>query len=449
MLRQITLLLCLAASSLGDTPANCLYEDIRGTWTFLETERLGDNTINCDELGPVVHTKTLTLSFPNTATDELGNAGTWTLIYNQGFEVNINERSYFAFSYYEGDWLSSTSYCDRTFNGWSRDKTVRNWSCFSAQKNNMTTPRVTHKLRETLPKRPFKNDHKMIDEINSSQSSWRAKAYPQHERYTMEEMQKRAGSPGSTLLSPPKPKPATQEEKARVVSLPKNFDWRDVEGVNYVSDVRDQGKCGSCYTFASAGMMESRLRIVTHNQRQDVFSTQDVVSCSMLSQGCIGGFIYLIAGRYAQDQGMVAEECNPYVGQDESCDTDMSCARTYVSEYHYLGGYFGACNEESMLQALVEHGPIAVAYFVYDDFYNYEGGVYHHTGLKNEFNPLEAMNHAVLLVGYGVDANTGEKFWTVKNSWGADWGEEGYFRIRRGTNECSIESAAFESTVIP
>ena len=73
----------------SDTPAECSYEDTKGTWTFLETERLGDNTLNCDELGPIVYNKTITLRYPNSAVDELGNVGTWTMIYNQGFEVRI------------------------------------------------------------------------------------------------------------------------------------------------------------------------------------------------------------------------------------------------------------------------------------------------------------------------------------------------------------------------
>ncbi|XP_069977054.1 dipeptidyl peptidase 1-like [Penaeus vannamei] len=448
LLRAVLFAVC-ASLAWSDTPANCLYEDIRGTWTFQETERSGDSSLSCDALGPVVHTKTFTLSFPNTVMDELGNEGTWTMIYNQGFEININERSYFAFSYYEGDFTSSTSYCDRTFNGWSRDKTVRNWSCFSAQKNTKTTPRVTRKVTKPLSTRAFKNDLKMVEEINSAQTSWQAKAYPQHEKYSVEEMFLRAGGPGSVLPNPPSPAPATPQQKARVSFLPENFDWRDVEGVNYVSDVRDQASCGSCYVFASMAQLEARLRMATRNQRQDVFSTQDAVSCSVLSQGCMGGFAYLIAGRYAMDQGVVAEECNPYTALDDPCDTDASCARTYVSEYEYVGGYYGACNEELMLQALVEKGPLPVGYMVYDDFRNYEGGIYHHTGFKNDFNPLEATSHAVLLVGYGVDSTTGEKYWTCKNSWGADWGEDGFFRIRRGTNECSIESMAFDATVIP
>ncbi|XP_045587677.2 dipeptidyl peptidase 1 [Procambarus clarkii] len=450
MLTGVVLLCCVAAA-LADTPANCLYEDIKGTWTFAETERTGDNTINCDELGPIVHTKTFTLSFPNTAADEYGNEGTWTMIYNQGFEVNINERSYFAFSYYEGDFTSSTSYCDRTFNGWSRDKTIRNWSCFSAQKNTEVVPRETRKL--TVPaaqlRQPYRNDHEMIRKINSAQSSWRAKAYPQHEQYTQLEMLRRQGGPGSVLTARPSPAPATPQLKARAALLPENFDWRDVDGESYVTAVRDQGNCGSCYTFGSMGQLESRVRLATNNQRQDIFSTQDAVSCTVLDQGCDGGFNYLIAGRYAQDQGVVADTCNPYTAKDDPCVTDASCSRTYVSWYEYLGGYYGACNEELMLVALVENGPLSVSYMVFDDFSSYSGGIYHHTGLKNEFNPFEEVNHAVLLVGYGVEETTGEKFWTVKNSWGSDWGEDGFFRIRRGTDECAIESMAVDITVIP
>ena len=97
---------------------------------------------------------------------------------------------------------------------------------------------------------------------------------------------------------------------------------------------------------------------------------------------------------------------------------------------------------------LVKNGPMAVAFEVYDDFFNYKSGVYHHTGLKDRFNPFEITNHAVLLVGYGTDTTNPqapEKYWIVKNSWGESWGEDGYFKIRRGTDECALESIAVQS----
>ncbi|XP_047472768.1 dipeptidyl peptidase 1-like isoform X1 [Penaeus chinensis] len=447
VLKSIFLLGCLTLAS-ADIPVACYYEDIRGTWTFQETERSGDSSLSCDELGPVVHTKTFTLSFPDTVMDELGNEGTWTMISSQGFEVNINGRSYFAFSYYEGDWVNSISYCDRTFNGWSRDKTVRNWSCFKGQKNTKATPRVS-KRPQRLEEQQYRVDHRHIAQINAIQTSWTARAYPQFEQYTLKEMQLRSGGRGATPPPASPPPPSSPELLARLNLLPETFDWRDVEGVNYVGGVRDQAQCGSCYVFASTAMLESRLRVKTRNQRQDVFSTQDVVSCSAVSQGCDGGFKYLIAGRYAMEQGMVAEECNPYTAQDDTCDTDLSCARTYVSEYSFLGGYYGGGSEDLMMEALVARGPMAVSYMVYDDFHNYEGGVYHHTGARSDFNPHEGTNHAVLLVGYGVDPATGEKYWTCRNSWGADWGEDGFFRIRRGSNECNIGSFAVEATPVP
>jgi len=143
-------------------------------------------------------------------------------------------------------------------------------------------------------------------------------------------------------------------------------------------------------------------------------------------------------------------QCNPYQGKDGACST-KTCLKHYVQSYGYVGGYYGGCSEEAMKKALVEGGPLSVSFQVYDDFMMYKGGVYHHTGLikLNDFEPFEITNHAVLLVGYGHDFDLGEDYWTIKNSWGPGWGEGGYFRIRRGVDECSVESIAVEATVIP
>lgn len=93
--------------------------------------------------------------------------------------------------------------------------------------------------------------------------------------------------------------------------------------------------------------------------------------------------------------------------------------------------------------------PHTVLVQVYPDFMHYKEGIYHHTGLHDPYNPFELTNHAVLLVGYGQCHVTGQKFWVVKNSWGTAWGEGGFFRIRRGSDECAIESIAVAAKPIP
>lgn len=80
--------------------------------------------------------------------------------------------------------------------------------------------------------------------------------------------------------------------------------------------------------------------------------------------------------------------------KDDLCVTNSACARTYVSEYIHVGGYYGACNEETMLEDLVTTGPLSVSFEVYDDFRSYESGIYHHTGVRGDFNPFEVSAYA-------------------------------------------------------
>ena len=90
-------------------------------------------------------------------------------------------------------------------------------------------------------------------------------------------------------------------------------------------------------------------------------------------------------------------------------------------------------NQDDIKREILENGPIQVAFFVFGDFMSYKGGVYTHTGKS----PMMG-GHAVKMVGWGVDA--GVPYWTIANSWSPAWGENGFFRIRRGTNECGIET---------
>lgn len=91
-----------------------------------------------------------------------------------------------------------------------------------------------------------------------------------------------------------------------------------MNGVNYVSPVRDQRDCGSCYSFAFVAAMESRIRIMTQNKVKPILSVQDAVSCSNYSQGCKGGFPFLV-GKYGEDYEIVDEECFPYAAKEVPC----------------------------------------------------------------------------------------------------------------------------------
>lgn len=452
------LLLCLVLvcfeATQADTPANCSYEDLLGTWVFQVSKGGHDKTLNCSAEAVGESSVTVTLEKLSVATDDLGSTGFFTLIYNQGFEVVLQGYKWFGFFKYSDDGQEVISYCDQTLPGWVHDVLGNNWACFVGKKVKALPPRKEKKhvnnpiYSSKSLQRSYKHNADYINAINAVQSSWKAQAYAEHEAYSLLELHYRAGGPASRIPVRIRPAPVTSDLAKMAAALPQHWDWRNVNGVNFVSPVRNQASCGSCYSFASMGMLEARIRVLSNNSQTPTFSPQQIVSCSEYSQGCDGGFPYLI-GKYAQDFGVVEESCFPYVGKDTPCGLPQNCGRTYAAEYSYVGGFYGGCSEAAMMLELVKNGPMAVAFEVYPDFMHYKEGIYHHTFLTDTVNPFELTNHAVLLVGYGHCHMTGQKYWIVKNSWGTAWGEEGYFRIRRGSDECSIESIAVAANPIP
>mmetsp|Transcript_18867 Transcript_18867/g.13684 ORF Transcript_18867/g.13684 Transcript_18867/m.13684 type:complete len:150 (-) Transcript_18867:44-493(-) len=121
----------------------------------------------------------------------------------------------------------------------------------------------------------------------------------------------------------------------------------------------------------------------------------------------------------------------PYTAKDGVCYADSSKAVVTDKGSHNVT----VLDEIELLQHLYSFGPVSVAFQVYSDFKSYDTGVY--TSSECGTGP-EDVNHAVLAVGFGTDEETGMDYWIVKNSWGTEWGNEGYFLIERGRNVCGI-----------
>jgi C1A family cysteine protease len=238
-----------------------------------------------------------------------------------------------------------------------------------------------------------------------------------------------------------------------VSKLPKNWDWRNVGGVSYVPSPRRQLNCGSCYIFSLVSSLESRLRILTNNQDKTEFSRQFPLGCSFYTEGCQGGYPFLVA-KFFNEFEIIPESCAPYnpsnLNCHNTCDYSQNPTKYFVSRYEYLGGFYGATNEIELIKEIRARGPIPGNMSVPWTFSYYKEGIFSQSSLKKNSGKFSkttlfdknlswsSVDHSILLVGYGEE--NGIKYWIAMNTWGTQWGEGGYFRILRGENDCNIET---------
>ncbi len=226
-------------------------------------------------------------------------------------------------------------------------------------------------------------------------------------RLPREEWKFRVGLDYQPITAPP------IEETEVSAPLPPSLDWRDNNG-NYVTGVRDQAKCGSCWAFALTAGLESNVLRSQNTGITDIdLSEQVMLSCSGTGS-CNGG---RLNANYLENTGLPIEAAYPYTATDGSCD---AAAPGWQSSAYKIGSWGSVSGHLSALQkALNTYGPLPTAFYVYEDFMYYKSGIYTHT------TGSRLGGHAVLLVGY----NDAEQYFIVKNSWGPDWGENGFFRI--------------------
>jgi cathepsin L len=195
------------------------------------------------------------------------------------------------------------------------------------------------------------------------------------------------------------------------------FDWRDQ---GRVSGVRDQGACGSCWAFATAGAFEGAYMIAANVPEVDI-SEEDLVRCSGAGS-CAGGWW---AFDYLVNTGCASENDYSYTATDGPCQQGLQ--RPYKAS---AWGYVGSTSVAALKSALVEYGPLTVAVSVTPLFQAYIGGVFDESTSGD-------VNHGVTLVGW----DDGDGAWIIKNSWGVGWGENGYMRIKYGSNSIGYAAA--------
>ena len=195
--------------------------------------------------------------------------------------------------------------------------------------------------------------------------------------------------------------------------FPEVFDWREMNGVTHV---KNQGQCGSCWAFAALAVLESQLLI--HTGIEYNLSEQHLVDCEPFSWGCRGGNMES-AWMYLEWEPARLESDYPYEASDEECRAALYPAYIRTTGYDAYAG-----SVEAIKEALMNYGPLATSMGANNEFQNYSGGCY-----ADDANT--PVNHGVVIVGWDDTVCDGGS-WIVKNSWGTQWGENGYFYIRRG-----------------
>ncbi|XP_034481932.1 cathepsin L1-like [Drosophila innubila] len=218
--------------------------------------------------------------------------------------------------------------------------------------------------------------------------------------------------------------------------IPSGVDWR-YSGA--VPPVKDQGSCGSCWAFSAIGALESH-HFLKKGQRVSL-SEQNLVDCTRQSpyynSGCVSGWTDK-AYEYIRDNGGInTASYYPYQDKENSCRYNRNYIGSKISGYVTIP----RGNEYALASAVANEGPVSVC-IDSSHFQFYKGGVFNNPSCSKN------TNHCVVVDGYGTDKFGGD-YWLARNSWGPNWGQNGYIRMARNrNNQCSIASYAYYPLVV-
>jgi len=225
----------------------------------------------------------------------------------------------------------------------------------------------------------------------------------------------------------------------KAAPVPVAWDWRQHGAVG---PIKDQGQCGSCWTFSTVGNVEG-LDFIHHKTLQN-FAEQQIVDCDTAGQddGCNGGWMENAMDYITQVGGLMLTADYPYTATDSSdgdtCNFDVTKVHVKLNGHKMAG----TTNEVKIAAMLQQTAPLAIALNA-DPFQDYVSGI---INLDHDDCDPTQLDHGVTLVGYGTEDKT--DYWIIKNSWGADWGENGFVRLARGTGCCGVNTHVVTAIIV-
>ncbi|SCN63692.1 dipeptidyl aminopeptidase 2, putative [Plasmodium chabaudi chabaudi] len=522
----------------GDLPIHALMSDVAGVWEIKESEHVSETSENCGGSIPNTNVENLrpelndyekylqknygelknfkidlTLeriklfnddssrgTWTYLAVRDVGHnnsvVGSWTMVYDEGFEIRLRGKRYFAFFKYDKKVSEECPSAVENINkintecyktdptkirlGWilyerkkkNYEEKIYQWGCFYAEKI-AKIPISSFVINNV--KKYDKQDNKSVKNDDHAGSGTNFFVLMQRDNYSKIRM----NHPelfSSTKISYIDKHPGKEDQiygcrkrgskKMEIdLVLPKEFSWGDPYNNNSFDEVvEDQKECGSCYLISSVYMLEKRFEILLSkrykkNIKMNKLSHECIINLSKYNQACDGGFPFLV-GKEIYENGICTDRRYRPIDSVSSGVEAFSKNNKiyYASDYNYISGCYECSNEFDMMTEIINNGPIVVAVYATPlllKVYELNDKNYIFTNISDEnkicdvpnkgFNGWQQTNHAVAIVGWGEHTNENNeliKYWIIRNTWGSKWGYKGYLKYQRGINLNGIESQA-------